>query len=136
MIPKMRLSSGSVGLPLARVPGWTGGSGGVCWLKATNPQKQLAPRRAATRITSWMLACHRELQGIATNGTLGAPSWHSRNELLVRAICVGERGLHDTRFFVTAALPYEGTHIVVFYDRVQQKVQPARALILLSTGKC
>src|SRR6266852_3677297 len=93
MIPKMRLSSGSVGLPLARVPGWTGGSGAVCWQKAMNPQKQLAPRRAATRITSWMLACHRELQGIAMNGTLGAPSRHSRNELLVRAICVGEHGL-------------------------------------------
>jgi hypothetical protein len=30
------------------------------------------------------------------------------------------------------ALPYEGTHIVVFYDRVQQKVQPARAPILLA----
>src|SRR6266852_8890451 len=71
MIPKMRLSSGSVGLPLARVPGWTGGSGAVCWQKAMNPQKQLAPRRAATRISDWMLACHRELQGIAMNGTLG-----------------------------------------------------------------
>src|SRR5713101_90940 len=30
------------------------------------------------------------------------------------------------------ALPYEGTHIVVFYDRVQQRVQPARAPILLA----
>jgi hypothetical protein len=30
------------------------------------------------------------------------------------------------------ALPYEGTHIVVFYDRVQQKVEPSRAPILLA----
>ena len=30
------------------------------------------------------------------------------------------------------ALPYEGAHIVVFYDRVQQKVEPARAPILLA----
>src|ERR1700686_3255305 len=50
MIPKMRLSSCSVGLPLAGVPGWIGGPGAVCWQKAMSPQKQLAPRRAAIRI--------------------------------------------------------------------------------------
>jgi hypothetical protein len=30
------------------------------------------------------------------------------------------------------ALPYEGTHIVVFWDRIQQKMPPARAPILLA----
>ncbi len=30
------------------------------------------------------------------------------------------------------ALPYEGTHIVVFYDRIQQKVPPARVPTLLA----
>jgi hypothetical protein len=30
------------------------------------------------------------------------------------------------------ALPYEGTHIVVFYDRIQKRVVPARVPILLA----
>src|SRR5260370_12937560 len=85
----MRLSSVPVELLLATVPGWTGGSGAGCWQKAKNPQKQLAPSRAATRMFWLMLAWHRKFPCIATNGILGAT-------MALRAGFVGyiKKGLH------------------------------------------
>ena len=46
-----------------------------------------------------------------------------RRGVRMRTICLD--GIVVEPDAMAYALPYEGTHIVVFYDRVQQKVQPA-----------
>jgi len=82
------------------------------------------PLRLAEKLASKMLADI----GVETE-------WPQRLDSCTGAIVVTlsyETPATQYRHAYAYAMPYEGTHIVVFWDRIQHKVPPPRAPILLA----
>ena len=103
---------------------------GIAWADETvlvrmEPGLDVRVRQAAQRLasetfagTGVQLAWLRDCRSCADADILVSFSFHTPGNQHPGAIAY--------------ALPYEGTHIVVFYDRVQQKVEPTRAPVLLA----
>ncbi len=106
--------------------GWAGETGGAAERKVMvcmQPGTDIFTARQAQTVASKIFA------------EIGVKiEWHRQNSCPVEALLVSISNSTPADLLPGAlayALPYEGTHIVVFYDRVQKTVEPAAAPYLL-----